>query len=241
MIYYRITMGKLTFQVWNCRDVARRPRLSKHHHLHSTGIQMCSEISFSINVISIEFTFNHGGVCLFKHHHLHSTVIQMCSENSFSINVISIEFTFNHGGVCLFYKSFFKARDIGLSLYKSIEVISCYINDAMMNVLVVIYRPGSETMKNAFFDDFEGVLERISGFTSSSYFLWKMSTSTWMSKMNKIHLSSTHYFRAMISFNISLDKSSMKATLSAFSSHIPTPHQRPYSLKSYRCPITHSS
>ena len=74
----------------------------------------------------------------------------------------------NLGGLCLFFKSKLKARDICLPVYDNLEVLGCYIHGATVTLLVVlIYRPGSAAVNNAFFDNFEDVLERTSMHASS--------------------------------------------------------------------------
>ena len=46
-----------------------------------------------------------------------------------------------------------------LSVYDNLEVLGCYIHGAMINLpVVLIYRPGSAAINNAFFADFEDVL-----------------------------------------------------------------------------------
>jgi hypothetical protein len=72
----------------------------------------------------------------------------------------------NHGGICLFYKLTFGAREVPLPVFKSgLEVLGIYLHTARHTALVVIvYRPGSQVVSNAFFDDFEEVLKRTSTF-----------------------------------------------------------------------------
>jgi len=72
----------------------------------------------------------------------------------------------NHGGVCLFYASFLGAREVTLPTYRSgLEALAVYIHGARRNALfIVLYRPGSSVVTNAFFDDFADVLERTSTF-----------------------------------------------------------------------------
>ena len=79
----------------------------------------------------------------------------MCSESSSAIRLIGVEFTYRPRSM-LILQVVFKARDIGLPVHKSIRVFGCHIHGATVNVLVVaIYRLGSETVNNAFFEDFE--------------------------------------------------------------------------------------
>jgi endonuclease/exonuclease/phosphatase (EEP) superfamily protein YafD len=72
----------------------------------------------------------------------------------------------NHGGICLFYKLTFSAHEVPFSASKSgLKVLAVYLLAARDTALVVVvYRPGSQTVSNSFFDDFDEVLERISTF-----------------------------------------------------------------------------
>lgn len=68
----------------------------------------------------------------------------------------------NHGGLCLFYASFLNAREVPLPAYKSgMEALAVTFHAARCNLLaVVLYRPGSADVTNAFFEDLSDVLER---------------------------------------------------------------------------------
>jgi exonuclease III len=72
----------------------------------------------------------------------------------------------NHGGVCLFYRSSLSARHVQLPVYKSkLEVLAVFIQAARRNVLVIVfYWPGSADINNAFFEDFDDVLEHAATF-----------------------------------------------------------------------------
>ena len=67
----------------------------------------------------------------------------------------------------MFYASFISAREVPLPVYKSgLEVLAVYIHAARRNALnVVLYRPGSESVNNVFFDDLADVLERTSTYS----------------------------------------------------------------------------
>ena len=74
----------------------------------------------------------------------------------------------NHGSNCLFYKTKFRAHDISLPVYNNFEVLGCYIRGSAVNILViVVYRSGSATVTNEFFDDFDSILDRAATFASS--------------------------------------------------------------------------
>ena len=60
------------------------------------------------------------------------------------------------------------ARNFSLSVYDNLEVLECYLHSSAVNTLViVVYRPGSATVANAFFDDFNSILDRATTFASS--------------------------------------------------------------------------
>ena len=60
----------------------------------------------------------------------------------------------NHGGVCLFHHRSFRVRPLPLPNYDRFEYISNYIQGHGINLIViVIYRPGSEHITDAFIDE----------------------------------------------------------------------------------------
>ena len=68
----------------------------------------------------------------------------------------------NHGGVCLMYDASLRARPLQLPIFSTFEVVAAYVHRAGFNaVVVVLYRPGSHSVMNAFFDDFNDLLERL--------------------------------------------------------------------------------
>ena len=47
-------------------------------------------------------------------------------------------------------------------------ILGCYVHGSAINVLVVVlYRPGSAAVTNAFFDDFNSILDHAATFASS--------------------------------------------------------------------------
>jgi hypothetical protein len=73
----------------------------------------------------------------------------------------------NHGGICLLYSSSFSARQVNLPvMYASkLEVLAVSVQGAQRNALVVVlYWPGSTEVSNAFFEDFDDVIERSMSF-----------------------------------------------------------------------------
>jgi len=68
----------------------------------------------------------------------------------------------NHGGVCLMYDVSLHARPLQLPTFSTFEVVATYVHRAGFNaVVVVLYRPGSLHVTNAFFDNFNDLLERL--------------------------------------------------------------------------------
>ena len=70
----------------------------------------------------------------------------------------------NHGGICLFHRSTISVREVPLPKCKSaLEALAVYLHAARCTALVVIlYRPGSDSVSNVFFDDLDDILEHIS-------------------------------------------------------------------------------
>ena len=73
----------------------------------------------------------------------------------------------NHGGVCVLYDSSLHARLVQLPVFTTFEVVAVYAVRAGFNaVLVAIYRPGSLSVTQAFFDDFNDLLEQLATYSS---------------------------------------------------------------------------
>jgi Reverse transcriptase (RNA-dependent DNA polymerase)/Endonuclease-reverse transcriptase len=73
----------------------------------------------------------------------------------------------NHGGVCLLYDTSLHARPLQLPFSSTFEAVAAYVHRAGFNaVVVVLYRPGSCSVTNAFFDDFSDLLERLSTYSA---------------------------------------------------------------------------
>ena len=73
----------------------------------------------------------------------------------------------NHGGVCMFHHRAFRVRPLPLPNYDRFEYISNYIQGRGINLIViVIYRPGSEYITDAFIDELADLLERLAVFPS---------------------------------------------------------------------------
>ena len=73
----------------------------------------------------------------------------------------------NHGGVCLLYSSVLHVRPVSLQDYTAFEFLSVYVQGSGTNTLViVIYRPGSTHVTDAFFDEFTNLLERTGSYRS---------------------------------------------------------------------------
>jgi len=70
----------------------------------------------------------------------------------------------NHGGICLFHRSTISAREVPLPKCKSgLEALAVYLHAARRTTLVVIlYRRGSDSISNVFFDDLDDILEHTS-------------------------------------------------------------------------------
>jgi hypothetical protein len=67
----------------------------------------------------------------------------------------------NHGGICLFHRSTISTREVPLPKCKSaLEALAVHLHAARCIALVVIlYRPGSDSVSNVFFDDLDDILE----------------------------------------------------------------------------------
>ena len=73
----------------------------------------------------------------------------------------------NHGGVCVLYDATFSARHVQLPSFSSFEVVCAYVHRAGFSaVIVVLYRPGSVTVTQSFFDDFGDLLEWLATFSA---------------------------------------------------------------------------
>jgi len=69
----------------------------------------------------------------------------------------------NHGGICVFLRSTFQVRTINLPNYKSMEVLALSIHGSILTTtLIALYRPGSQSVTAAFFDEFSDLLDRCS-------------------------------------------------------------------------------
>ncbi|HSN22814.1 MAG TPA: endonuclease/exonuclease/phosphatase family protein [Methylomicrobium sp.] len=73
----------------------------------------------------------------------------------------------NHGGVCLFHVTTLHVRPVALPAYDTFEFLSVYVNGSGINTLtVVLYRPGSASITDNFFEDLSDLLERTSSYKS---------------------------------------------------------------------------
>ena len=73
----------------------------------------------------------------------------------------------NHGGVCLFYGPSLYARTVQLPVFATFEAVAAFIHRAGFKaVVVVVYRPGSCSVTQTFYDDFSDMLERLSTFSA---------------------------------------------------------------------------
>ena len=73
----------------------------------------------------------------------------------------------NHGGVALIYRNDLSVRKIELPAYKTCEVVGALLQRPSFSALtIVIYRPGSASACDDFFDDFADLLERISMYSN---------------------------------------------------------------------------
>ena len=64
--------------------------------------------------------------------------------------------------MCLLYDASLHARPLQLPFFSTFEVVAAYVYRAGFNaVVVVLYRPSSCSVTNAFFDDFNDLLERL--------------------------------------------------------------------------------
>ena len=78
-------------------------------------------------------------------------------------NNSSVQLTTNHGGISVFLRSSFRVRTITLPPYRTMEVLALTIHGSVLSsALVTIYRPGSQSVSSAFFDEFSDLLERCS-------------------------------------------------------------------------------
>ena len=93
----------------------------------------------------------------------------------------------NHGGLCLFYASFLDAREVPLPAYKSgMEALAVTFHASRCNLLaVVLYRPGSADVTNAFFEDLSDVLERSATYACPFILLGDINIHT--DNANNIH------------------------------------------------------
>ena len=72
----------------------------------------------------------------------------------------------NHGGVVLFYRDDLRARQIELPEYKSFEAIGAFLHcPRFSDLTIVVYRPGSVSVSDDFFEDCGDLLECISTYS----------------------------------------------------------------------------
>jgi len=75
--------------------------------------------------------------------------------------------TTNHGGVCLLYDASFHARALQLPKFQTFEAVGAYIHRAGFNVVViVIYRPGSQSVTQVFSLTSSDLLERLAVYST---------------------------------------------------------------------------
>ena len=75
-----------------------------------------------------------------------------------SVNLFS-----NHGGLCVIFSVALSVNSITLPFYNSMEVLAVSLRcSKFAATLLTIYRPGSASITNLFFDEFSDVLERCS-------------------------------------------------------------------------------
>ena len=67
----------------------------------------------------------------------------------------------------MLYDATFTARPVQLPSFSSFEVVYAYVHRAGFSaVIAVLYRPGSVTATQSFFDDFSDLLERLATFSA---------------------------------------------------------------------------
>ena len=67
-----------------------------------------------------------------------------------------------HGGVCLLYDAWLHGRRIDLPEFSSFEAVCVNIHrDGFHAVVVVVYRPGSKAVTQAFFDEYADIMDRL--------------------------------------------------------------------------------
>jgi len=75
----------------------------------------------------------------------------------------SVRLNTNHGGICVFYRSLFRVKTIKLPEYKTMEVLALSFHGSVITTaLITVYRPGSQSVTNSFFDEFSDLLDRCS-------------------------------------------------------------------------------
>ena len=79
-----------------------------------------------------------------------------------SINILT-----NHGGICVFFHQRLRVNVINLPNYNTMEVLALSIHScSLTTVLLTVYRPGSSTVTNMFFDEFAQLLECCSSYNN---------------------------------------------------------------------------
>ena len=66
----------------------------------------------------------------------------------------------------MFYAPSLHARTVQLPVFSTFEVVVVFVHRAGFNAVVVVYRPGSRSVTQSFFDDFDELLERLSTFSA---------------------------------------------------------------------------
>jgi len=81
-------------------------------------------------------------------------------------NNSSVKLATNHGGICVFLRSLFRVKTITLPAYKTMETLALSIHGSILSTaLITIYRPGSQHVTSAFFDEFSDLLENCSAYS----------------------------------------------------------------------------
>lgn len=71
----------------------------------------------------------------------------------------------NFGGICVFIRRNLKVKLVDFPLYRTFELLSLYIlSPTVTSLLLVVYRPGSESPTDDFIKEFNDVLERCSSY-----------------------------------------------------------------------------
>ena len=73
----------------------------------------------------------------------------------------SVRMQSNHGVICVFFRQCFHVKPLNFPNYNTFETLALSVNSSQLTTtLLTVYRPGSQAVTSAFYDEFADLLER---------------------------------------------------------------------------------